>query len=146
MLWYFNLPRYSSSHLCSEMAANDTCYWPIGTPAMGFEPCNSTANGAVSACCDLTRSVCTTSSICVGIYGNYYRGACTDRSWLSPSCGSQCVDGLHVPSFLTDPDSFPVHPESLNNILRVRLESLIPIHHIAVTIPGQRAATTPASR
>ena len=99
------------------MASNATYYWPNGTPTVGFESRNSTANGAVSACCDFTSSICTASSVCVGLHGNYYRGACTDPSWRSPSCGSQCVDGLYFLSSVIDSNLSPVHPEDLNNIV-----------------------------
>lgn len=74
------------------MASTDKCYFPNGDEYTTGQPCNSTADGRVSVCCELSSSVCTTSGLCFGSAGYLYRGGCTDRSWTSPQCGQQCVD------------------------------------------------------
>jgi len=73
------------------MASNSTCYYPDGTYVPTYSPCNSTDSGGVSTCCELSSSVCTTSGLCVGSAGCFYRGGCTDHSWRSPSCTNQCA-------------------------------------------------------
>ncbi|KAI1170926.1 hypothetical protein F4777DRAFT_89201 [Nemania sp. FL0916] len=70
------------------------CYYPNGkeAPKSQQQPCNSTEDGRVSLCCDMRNSVCTTTGLCLGSAGYYYRGTCTDRSWISPSCPRVCTD------------------------------------------------------
>lgn len=72
-----------------------TCYYPDKSRATGFEPCNSTLagpSGAGSACCAVGE-VCTTGGFCLNDLYYPYRGACTDRSWNSVNCASECLGG-----------------------------------------------------
>ncbi|OCK76626.1 hypothetical protein K432DRAFT_140546 [Lepidopterella palustris CBS 459.81] len=64
------------------MASDALCYAPDGTYVSTWSPCNSTANGRVSACCKLGSSVCPTSGLCIGSTGYYYRAGCTDHRGL----------------------------------------------------------------
>ena len=82
------------------LAAADTqhCYYPDGTNAdAGTSPCNTTA--AVSACCD-PRDSCTISGLCLGASGWIYRSSCTDRTWTSLACPSQCHIGKSIQVYL----------------------------------------------
>jgi hypothetical protein len=82
------------------LAAGDTqhCYYPDGTNAdAGTSPCNTTA--AVSACCD-PRDSCTISGLCLGASGWIYRSSCTDQTWTSPACPSQCHVGKSIQFYL----------------------------------------------
>ena len=76
-----------------KMASNASCFAPDDTLVTTWSPCNSTEDGRVSACCELSSSVCTTTGLCVGSAEYFYRAGCTDPSWRSPSCPSQCVTG-----------------------------------------------------
>ena len=78
-------------HKGVKMASNASCFAPDGTLVTTWSPCNSTEDGRVSACCELGSSVCTTTGLCVGSAEYFYRGGCTDPSWRSPSCPSQCA-------------------------------------------------------
>ncbi len=75
------------------MTSQTTCYYPDKSIATGFEPCNSTLaepNGAGSACC-ATDDICTTGGYCFGDAYYPHRGACTDKSWNSGNCASECL-------------------------------------------------------
>lgn len=82
-------------------AAQAQCFFPGGGPAdEGYGICNSTAGGVHSVCCDLRNSVCTTTGLCAGSAGYYYRGGCTDRTFKDLACPQDCVNGTS-PSFPT---------------------------------------------
>ena len=80
------------------------CYLPDKSIANSgdtvYHPCNATAvdNGEGSACCDLRSSIgssiCLTSGFCFGADSYVYRGGCTDQTWKSPNCPSQCLGGM----------------------------------------------------
>ena len=77
------------------MSSQATCYYPDKSRATAYEACNSTLagpDGVGSACC-ASGDICTTGGFCLN--GDYYpyRGACTDRSWNSNSCASECLNG-----------------------------------------------------
>ena len=74
------------------MTSQETCYYPSKGVAAGYTPCNSTLAGAGSACCS-AGDVCTTGGYCLNDSYYPYRGACTDKSWDSNNCASECLDG-----------------------------------------------------
>ena len=77
------------------MSSQATCYFPDKSIATGYELCNSTlagSNGSGSACC-VTGDVCTTGGFCLNDMYYPYRGACTDKSWNSESCATECLNG-----------------------------------------------------
>ena len=77
------------------MSSQTTCYYPDKSRAPGYEACNATLagpNGAGSACC-AAGDICTTGGFCLNDMYYPYRGACTDRSWNSNSCASECLNG-----------------------------------------------------
>ena len=77
------------------MSSQATCYYPDKSRATAFEVCNSTLagpDGVGSACC-AAGDVCTTGGFCLNDAYYPYRGACTDRSWNSNSCASECLNG-----------------------------------------------------
>lgn len=69
-----------------------TCYYPDGSVPTTYVPCNSTADGADSACCSV-GDLCSIRGYCHGNVGFMYRGGCTDRTWTSPNCAAQCKQG-----------------------------------------------------
>lgn len=76
------------------MTSQATCYYPDKSIATGFSLCNSTLagpNSAGSACCT-AGDVCTTGGYCLNSLYYPYRGACTDKSWNSDNCASECLD------------------------------------------------------
>ncbi len=82
-----------------NVVVSRTCYWPdesIVSDQEGdnYTPCNSTANGVDSACCD-KDDVCSSSGYCLGRSGYMYRGACTDPSWNAEACSQECKDSKH---------------------------------------------------
>src|SRR5579862_5078379 len=86
--------------------AASVCYFPDHNTVApsGYGPCNSTADGEFSACCDLGNSACSTTGYCYGSAGYMYRGACTDKTWNSPACPGTCSDGtkpLLTPSIIS---------------------------------------------
>lgn len=92
------------SDLIIIVRSTATCYLPDKSIAKSgdtaYHPCNATAadNGDGSACCQLSSStgssICLTSGFCFGADSYVYRGGCTDQSWNSPNCPSQCLDGM----------------------------------------------------
>jgi hypothetical protein len=76
--------------LTAALAQQQHCYMPDGSIADDIAPCNSTI--ALSACCD-PRDSCTESGFCLGASGWIYRSGCTDQSWSSSVCPSQCRTG-----------------------------------------------------
>ena len=77
------------------MTSHATCYFPDKSIATGYELCNSTLagpNGSGSACC-ATGDICTTGGFCLNDMYYPYRGACTDKSWNSESCATECLNG-----------------------------------------------------
>ena len=77
------------------MSSQATCYYPDKSRATAYEVCNSTLagpDGVGSACCS-AGDVCTTGGFCLNDAYYPYRGACTDRSWNSNSCASECLNG-----------------------------------------------------
>jgi hypothetical protein len=84
----------ASALLALVAAGTQHCYYPDGTNAdAGTSPCNTTA--AVSACCD-PRDSCTISGLCLGASGWIYRSSCTDQTWTSSACPSQCHIGESI--------------------------------------------------
>lgn len=72
--------------------SSSTCYWPDGSNANDYIPCNSTASA--SACCS-PNDACTTFGWCLGASGMTYRGGCTTKGWNSPACmTSYCTSKL----------------------------------------------------
>ena len=88
----------------TKVFATATCYLPDGNMAKTgdtiYEVCNATAadSGEGSACCAVNSSVCLTSGYCFGSDSYVYRGGCTDQSWRSLNCPSQCLDGKQHPA------------------------------------------------
>lgn len=76
--------------------AQQVCYYPDGTEATDHTPCNASASNTptdASSCChDTSNSYCQDNNLCTW-NGAMYRGACTDKSWTSPSCPQQCTEG-----------------------------------------------------
>jgi hypothetical protein len=88
----------ASALLALAAAGTQHCYYPDGTNAdAGTSPCNTTA--AVSACCD-PRDSCTVSGLCLGASGWIYRSSCTDQTWTSSACPSQCHIGKSIQLYL----------------------------------------------
>ena len=90
------------------MTSQATCYFPDKSIATGYELCNSTLagpNGSGSACC-VTGDICTTGGFCLNDMYYPYRGACTDKSWNSASCATECLNGKF--SFALDIYSRPL--------------------------------------
>ena len=81
--------------ICGLRVVNGTCYWPDGTipepQRYNQVPCNMTASGAHSACCEF-GDLCAQNGFCWGGDGVMYRGSCTDPSWISDQCCQQCRD------------------------------------------------------
>ena len=88
--------------LLPSVVTGQTCYHPDGSQAM-YEntadahiadiPCNASDPGG-SACC-IPGDACTTTGLCVGHAGWYYRGGCTDASWSTNACiNIICKDGI----------------------------------------------------
>lgn len=74
----------------NSVAAVD-CFYPDGvTTDPNHVPCNSTIS--TSSCCDPLDS-CTNSGLCLGRTGFNYRGSCTDKTWTSANCASECLAG-----------------------------------------------------
>ena len=93
-----HFPRSSADDHFSRqkfiMASQATCYFPDKSIASGFELCNSTLvgpNGGESACCT-AGDICTTGGFCLNDMYYPYRGACTDKSWNSDNCASECLN------------------------------------------------------
>lgn len=81
-------------------AALLNCYYPDGTTtAPGHTPCNTTISA--SACCAPEDS-CSTSGLCLGRTGFSYRGSCTDKTWASGNCPSECQKGKDTRKSLTE--------------------------------------------
>lgn len=91
-----------SAALCLSLATAQVqtgerqCYWPNGQPS-GYRPCSKDGG----ACCynlDADhRDACYSNGMCQsGYFGNFYRGACTDRNW-GGSCPNICKQGQHTP-------------------------------------------------
>lgn len=92
------------SHLiCSSGAQH--CWFPDGSPGpTSYTPCNSSSIKG-QACCGGPEGfpdICTTSGLCIGHAGFFYRGGCTDRSFNPEACATVCVTGMTALVQLTD--------------------------------------------
>lgn len=76
-------------HFCSATAI---CYYPNGDIASTYRPCNDTADGSPSACCELSSSACSLTGYCYGNAGVMYRGGCTDSTFNAVECPQKCKD------------------------------------------------------
>lgn len=99
-------PGFPTDHHISgrklSMTSQVTCDYPDKSIATGFELRNSTLAGpdsAGSACCT-AGDICTTGGYCLNNQYYPYRGACTDKSWNSGNCASECLDGESFSSVL----------------------------------------------
>ncbi len=89
---------------CKALVVEATaCYWPNGSetqPVDSMQACNSTVNGADSACC-VSEDVCTNRGLCISLsHGYMYRGACTNQAWRSDACFQECLQGGIAPRSL----------------------------------------------
>jgi hypothetical protein len=95
-LFFFIMKSYQILFLAvaissTTAASSSLCFYPDGiTTDPNHVPCNSTIS--TSACCDPLDS-CTDSGICLGRTGFNYRGSCTDKTWTSSNCASECLAG-----------------------------------------------------
>lgn len=77
----------------ATVIANALCYFPGGHVASTYQPCEDVSTGGETYCCELSTSVCTSGGYCVGNAATFYRGGCTDPSWVSDKCPSLCARG-----------------------------------------------------
>lgn len=96
-----------SALLFPSAAAQAPCYFPGGTIAKNAHPCNTSA--AVSVCCG-PNAVCLSNGLCLQNGSNYWRGACTDQTWLSQECPGWCKREFSEVSAGSAP-SLTAHPE-----------------------------------
>ena len=74
------------------LLARGTCYYPDRSiPPELYAECNTVSNED-NACCN-TGDQCTTQGYCYDTAGYLYRGGCTDITWESPNCASECKNG-----------------------------------------------------
>ena len=96
----FLLPLFIATALSDP---NAPCYFPSGSRAVGYYPCDATAY--VTACCP-PGWTCYSNSLCVVTthstsypnltLGAAKRGACTNPLWNNAFCGNICLGKFHV--------------------------------------------------
>ena len=116
-----------------------TCYFPDGSvpgkDVGDYQPCNSTAGTAGSACCDMATSTCTTAGYCAGNAGYLYRGGCTIQNFQSPNCAAQCLNGEYAFRMSCGADSDQQQlPKAFSAIyIRVGIQAFQPPRFVAVS-------------
>lgn len=65
------------------------CYAPNAVPVPEYAPCNNNTDG-VSLCCS-PGQFCLTNGLCANGEGEFYSGACTDKTYKAPICPSYCT-------------------------------------------------------
>ena len=119
MAWRHGLVRFATLTLLAVIVrAQQSCYFPDGSEAVGNSPCNEAA--PQSHCCGST-DMCLSNGYCFG-HGNSFvnriiRESCTDQSWDDPACLQHCWDidghGKHSFHYPVRP-SFSAHSDSLH--------------------------------
>lgn len=91
-------------------SATQTCYWPSGKTAGALIPCNETV--PVSHCCK-DSDVCLSNGLCFSPgLGVLVRRGCTDKSWNSTDCPSNCLAGKRP----TDETGAPRNPKTSSHL------------------------------
>jgi hypothetical protein len=94
MLLPFRFSILGLSFLASLVKAD--CYYPNGSNATDYTyvPCKG-GSGVSSCCIPSEGDVCLSNGLCYYDHGSYpFRGACTDKSWKSPSCPTWCIASM----------------------------------------------------
>src|SRR5262245_61429107 len=89
--------------LIPRSIAADQCYYPHGEVTTDpIYPCNGSAEGSSACCGEYVQGLpaaCTTTGLCIGHSGLFYRGGCTVSDFTSTTaCPIWCLDGMPLSS------------------------------------------------
>lgn len=78
--------------LAPMLTVAQQCFTPIGVVLQGFGLCDPT--NSTSSCCKINENNgnCVENGLCSTSYGFLYRGGCTDESFKSGFCPTNCIN------------------------------------------------------